>query len=64
MDNAKVVLRDMRELRTAGALAQSPGAGRCRFQTFVHLDVSTGIQGYARLLETDILSYWGFVPSA
>ena len=52
--NAEVVLRDMRELRAACALAQSPDAGRRSFEAFVHLNVSTGVQGYAGFVQPDV----------
>src|ERR1700730_11003796 len=55
LDNAEVVLRDVRELRAACALAQSPDAGRGRFEAFVHLDVSTRVQGHAGLVQPDVL---------
>ena len=54
LDNAEVVLRDVRELRAARALAQSPDAGRRRFEAFVHLNVSTRVQGHAGFVEANV----------
>src|SRR5262249_22612221 len=45
----------MRELRAACALAQSPDARRRRFQPFVHLNVSMGVQRYVGLVEAYVL---------
>ena len=45
----------MRELRAASALAQSPDARSGRFKAFVHLNVSTRVQGYTGFIETDVL---------
>jgi hypothetical protein len=41
VDDAEVILGDMRELGAAGTLAQGPDARRRRFQTFIHLNIST-----------------------
>src|SRR5205807_3084414 len=40
-DDAKVVERDMGELRAPCALADPPGVGRRRLQAFVHPNVAT-----------------------
>src|SRR5260370_10637872 len=55
LDNAEVVLGDVCELRAACALAQSPDAGRRRFEPFVHLNVSTLVQGHAGFVQPDVL---------
>jgi hypothetical protein len=54
LDKAEVVLRDVRELRAACALAQSPDAGRRRFEAFVHQNVSTRVQGHAGFVQPDV----------
>src|SRR5262249_48848066 len=52
--NSKIVLRNVRELRAACAFTQSPDLRSGGFEPLVHLDVSTGIEGYAGLFQTDV----------
>src|SRR4029077_13575047 len=55
VNDTEVVFRDMRELRAACTLAQSPDARRRGFEAFIHLNVSTGVQGYAGFVQPDVL---------
>src|SRR5260370_17790941 len=52
-DDAKVIDRDVGELRAARAFADGPDIGRGRFQPLVHANVSAIVELDAGLLETD-----------
>jgi len=55
LDNTEVILRDVREMRAACAFAQSPDAGRCGFEPFVYLNVSTRVESYAGFVQPYVL---------
>ena len=52
-DDAKIVNRDMRELRAASTVADGPDIWRGRFKPFVHADVAARVQFDADRLESD-----------
>ena len=55
LDNTEVILRDVREMRAACAFAQSPDTGRCGFEPFVYLNVSTGVQDNTGFVQPNVL---------